>query len=156
MQINSYRVRPIIDKNMSKNYVYSLHSRCRKEYKGKTRRPINIWVEKHGKSVISGETLNQAWPIMYWGIFVVPKRCVLWKQKIEKEESDVWKNQSLYITARFRCLTAQCSCFSSSFYCFNQLGLYYSHNFFFFLPTESLSDLTIEKVVQIIFVVCYK
>ena len=50
-----FGVKPSIEYNMTKNYVYSIPCSCGKVYKGETCRPLKITLEEHGKEVVWGE-----------------------------------------------------------------------------------------------------
>ena len=50
-----FRVKPLMEFNMTKNCVYSIPCSCGKIYKGETGRPLKARQEEHWKAVVRGE-----------------------------------------------------------------------------------------------------
>lgn len=50
------RVKPPIEKNQTKNCIYSIPCSCGKVYKGETCRPLKVRVDEHRRAVTRGET----------------------------------------------------------------------------------------------------
>ena len=50
-----FRVKPLTEFNMIKNYVYSIPYSCGRIYKGETGRSLKICLEEHRKAAVRGE-----------------------------------------------------------------------------------------------------